>query len=229
VSVITVWHIPLAPPSPPTEAELATLSDAEHDRAAQFLFDRDRARWLVAHVAMRRILGAEVGVAPAAIRYRVGPKGKPALAWPGGTGVEFNLSDSADLALLAVSRGAPVGVDVEFVKPVRELAAIARSHFAAEERAALFALPEQAQLDAFHRIWTRKEAFIKAVGTGLSYGLRRFAVTVGPASPRVVHLDGDAERARRWSLHGVEIAGPYLGALAVERTDVVVASRVWRG
>lgn len=227
MSVITVWRIPLALPAPPTAAELATLSDAERERAARFRFDRDRARWLLSHVATRAILGAELGVAPAEIRYAFGPKGKPSLAWPARPRVEFNLSDSGDLALLAVSRGAPVGVDVEFIKPMPELAAIAASHFAAEERAELLALPETEQLAAFYRIWTRKEAYIKAVGSGLSHGLDRFAVTAGPASPRFVHLDGDTERAARWSLIDIPTFGPYLAALAVERDSPTVESRAW--
>lgn len=227
MSVITVWRIPLATPTAPTEAELATLSDAERERAARFRFDRDRSRWLVSHIATRAILGAELGVAPGEIRYALGPKGKPSLAWPDRSGVEFNLSDSGDLALLAISRSTPVGVDVEFIKPMPDLAAIAESHFAAEERAELLALPEAEQLDAFYRIWTRKEAYIKAVGSGLSHGLDRFAVSVGPASPRFVHLDGDTARAARWSLVNVPTFGPYLGALAVERDAPVVESRAW--
>lgn len=227
MSVITVWRIPLAPSAAPTAEELATLSDAERERAARFRFDRDRSRWLLAHIAARAIIGAELGVAPAEIRYAFGPTGKPSLAWPEHTGVEFNLSDSGDLALLAICRDAPVGVDVEFVKPMPDLAAIATSHFAAEERAELLALPEAEQLGAFYRIWTRKEAYIKAVGTGLSHGLDRFAVSVGPASPRFVHLDGDTARAARWSLCNVPTFGPYLGALAVERTSPTVESRAW--
>lgn len=227
MSVITVWRIPLAPVAAPTEAELATLSDAERERAARFRFDRDRSRWLVAHVQTRAILGAELGVVPSEIRYAFGPKGKPSLAWPERSGVEFNLSDSGDLALLAISRSAPVGVDVEFIKPMPDLAAIAASHFAAEERETLLALPDAEQLGAFYRIWTRKEAYIKAVGTGLSHGLDRFAVSVGPAAPRFVHLDGDTARAARWSLINVPTFGPYLGALAVEHESPTVESRAW--
>lgn len=225
--VITVWRIALDPAAPPGPADVALLSDAERERAARFRFDRDRNRWLHAHVALRRILGAELDVAPAALRFAHGPRGKPRLAWPTQPPLEFNLSDAADLALLALSRSGPVGVDVEHVERVADLEAIAASHFAPEERAALFALPEAERTDGFYRLWTRKEAYIKAIGIGLSFGLDRFAVTIEPAAPRFLRIDGSADEARAWTLLNVPTFGPYLGALAIRRPEATFESRAW--
>lgn len=227
--MITVWRIPLDPSVPPTDRGIATLSDDERARAARFRFDQDRNRWLAAHVAMRRILADELGVAPERIAYAHGPKGKPSLAAPEDTGLEFNLSDSADLALLAVSHDGPLGVDVEHVARIPDIRAIAASHFAPEERDRLFALSEDEQVDAFYRLWTRKEAYIKAIGTGLTFALDRFAVTLEPASPRLLHVDGDAARAHGWSLVDVSPGAGYVGALAAPRARVgeAVTQRAW--
>lgn len=227
--MITVWRIALAGDAPPDADALAVLAPSEHARAAQFAFDGDRHRWLHAHVAIRRILGAALGVAPAALRFTTGPKGKPALAWPEGSGLEFNFSDSADLALLALSRDAPVGVDVEHRHRVSNLEGIAASHFAAEEREALLALPAADRVETFFRIWTRKEAYIKAIGIGLTFGLDRFAVTIEAAAPRFLHIDGSAEEARAWTLANVPTAGPYVAALATRRPEVALESRTWNG
>lgn len=220
--MIRVWRIPLDPSAPPAEHGIATLTDDERARAARFRFDRDRNRWLGAHVALRRILGAELGVAAERIRYLRGPAGKPAVAWPADTGLEFNLSDSGDLALLALSRIGPVGVDVEHLERIPDFSTIAESHFADDERRALLALPSPDQLEGFYRIWTRKEAYIKAIGIGLGFALDRFAVTLAREAPRLLHIDGDADRARAWSLHDVSPSAHYVGALAVERADAEV-------
>lgn len=220
--MIRVWRIPLDPSAPPAEGGIATLTDDERERAARFRFDRDRNRWLGAHVAMRRILGDELGVATERIRYLRGPAGKPALAWPEGAGLEFNLSDSGDLALLALSRLGPVGVDVEHLERIPDFAAIAESHFADDERRALLALPAPDQLEGFYRIWTRKEAYIKAIGIGLGFALDRFSVTLERDAPRLIHIDGDVDRARQWSLHDLSPSAHYIGALAIERVDAEV-------
>lgn len=224
-AVITVWRIPLDASRPPAADELGILSEMERARAARFMRDTDRNRFFHSHVATRRILGEALGVAPAAIQFGAGKSGKPLLASPGDSGFEFNLSDSGDLALLALSRLGPVGVDVERVRPLTDMEAIAESHFAEEERAALLALPEGERLDGFYRLWTRKEAYIKALGTGLGHALDRFAVTIDPAHVRFVHLDGDEAAARSWALRPIPVPTGYLAALAVRHDEVAVDLR----
>lgn len=221
--MITVWRIALDPARAPSAADCALLSAAEMERASRFATDELRHRWLHGHVAMRRILAARLGVAPADLAYGAGASGKPFLAAPAGSGLEFNFSDSADLALLAVSDAGPVGVDVEALRRVPEFEAITARFFSTEERTALLALPEAERLGAFHRVWARKEAYIKAVGDGLAHGLQRFAVTHARGDARFVHLDGSREAARGWTLAEVEVPAGYEGAVAVPRPACPIA------
>lgn len=223
--MITVWRIPLDPGSAPAPGALAELAPGERERAARFRADPLRNRWLHAHVALRRILARELAVAPSTLLYESGAEGKPRLATPTGARLEFNLSDSADLALVAVSRAGPVGVDVEFMSPQPDLDGVAESHFAPEELEALRALPPGDRLDAFYRVWTRKEAFIKAVGSGLAYGLERFAVTVATRDARVTRVAEGAASA--WTLRSLSAPQGYAAALATPTRGMPVEERDW--
>ena len=212
--MVTVWRIPLDPSRPPAAEALAELSDAERKRASLFATDALRNRWLTAHVAMRRILARELGVRPETIVYGAGAAGKPFIASPAGSGVEYSFSDSGDLALLAVGRGAALGADVEACRSISDLEGVAERFFAPEERAALFALPEADRRAGFYRLWTRKEAYIKAIGTGLGHSLDRFVVTIEVDDVRFVSLDGDAEAAKRWDLRPIAVPSGYEAAVA---------------
>lgn len=225
--VVTVWRIALDPARSPDAEALAELSEAERARAALFVTDALRNRWLTAHVAMRRILARELGVRPDEIVYGAGTAGKPFIASPAGSGVEYSFSDSGDLALLAVGRGGALGVDVEAYRSISDLAGVAERFFAPEERAALFALPESERRTGFYRLWTRKEAYIKAIGTGLGHALDRFVVTIGVGDVRLVREDGDASAAERWSLHTVAVPPGYEGALIGPRSNDAPIVRDW--
>ncbi|MBL8998207.1 MAG: 4'-phosphopantetheinyl transferase superfamily protein [Gemmatimonadetes bacterium] len=227
--MITVWRIALDAARPPDEASRAILSEAERARAARFLRESDRNRWLHGHVALRRILGEALGVSPGTIAYETGPHGKPQLASPTASGVEFNFSDSGEFALAAVTSDGAIGVDIEACRPQPDLALIARSHFSAEEATALLSLPEGEQHAAFYRIWTRKEAYLKALGAGLSYGLGRFAMTHDATDVRLLHVDGDAAEAADWSVLRIAVPSGYDGALAARWPGASVQSKEWRG
>lgn len=210
---VAVWRVPLDPASAPEAGALAELSPGERARAELFATDELRNRWLGAHVALRRILAHALDVAPTAIVYGTAEVGKPYLVSPEGRALEFNFSDSGDVALVAVSRRGPVGVDVERCRPERDLLTLAESFFATEERAALRALPEAERPAAFYRIWARKEAFIKAVGLGLRFGLERFAVSSEAEAPRLLRVDTDPRAGERWQLRDIPVAEGYAGAL----------------
>jgi 4'-phosphopantetheinyl transferase len=227
IADVAVWRVPLDPASAPDAGALAELSPAERARAALFATDALRNRWLGAHVALRRILARALDVAPASIVYGKADAGKPFIASPAGRGLEFNFSDSGDLALVAVSRCGPIGVDVEFCRPDRDLVAMAESFFAAEEQAALRALPEEEQTAAFYRIWARKEAFIKAIGLGLQFGLGRFAVSSEAEAPRLLRVDADARADGAWRLEDVSAGAGYAGALAVPSHAGPITSVAW--
>jgi 4'-phosphopantetheinyl transferase len=208
--VVAVWRLDLAGGDAAALAD--SLSADERARAARFRFPRDRDRFVAARAGLRQILGACLGLEARAVRFAYGARGKPALA---GGELSFNLSHADDLALVAVAREAPVGVDVERLRAVAGRERIAARCFAPAERAALGALPEEARDLAFLLGWTRKEAVAKARGEGVA-ALTAIAVELDPTRPaRLVALDGDEAAAARWSLHPLEPAPGYLGAVAV--------------
>ena len=164
------------------DAVSAVLSVDERDRAARFRFEIHRARYIAGRGAMRTVLGGVLGMDPGQLEFRYGAHGKPELK-----DLHFNLSHSDRWAVLGVTRAAPVGVDVERINPDRSNPDIARRFFAAQEIRELSALSGGAYVDAFFQIWARKEAVLKAVGTGISGGLSSFAVPLG-ALPAAAHI-----------------------------------------
>jgi 4'-phosphopantetheinyl transferase len=128
----------------------------------------------------------------------------------------FNLAHSGDLALVAVAEYGELGIDVEGVRPKVSEEGIAERFFSAREVNAIRSLPPASQADAFFRCWTRKEAFIKAVGKGLSFGLGQFTVSVAANAPAaLLETAFDPSEARSWTLHHIDPAPGYIGALAV--------------
>jgi 4'-phosphopantetheinyl transferase len=222
----TIWRIPMASPALLTPERLAWLSDAERERAARFRFPEHALRWRVAHVALRDLLAQALGCLPAAVVFTTDGAGKPQLAHE--PGLQFNLSHSGDVALIAIGETTPLGVDVELIKPVPEMRGVAASHFADEEREALWAEADEAQrLDAFYRCWTRKEAYVKATGIGVGPALATFAVTLAPGESRLLRADGEADAARQWSITDLDLGLPYIGALAIRDPAVRITRRDW--
>ena len=176
----------------PAPARLETLSEAERARAGRFVFERDRRRFVAAHCALRQLLSARTGLAPEALRFADGPHGKPALA--GRAACAFNLSHSQDVALVAIADGGDIGVDVEVLRPFDDAAALAAQHFTVAERAALAACAGHVSDRAFLLGWTRKEACLKAIGTGLSIAAAAVDAGVSEAR-RLVAIDTPAGRA----------------------------------
>ncbi len=198
----------------------AFLSDDEGARAGRFVFERDRNRFTVGRGRLREILGRELSRAPAALRFTYSENGKPALAGAGD--VRFNLSHSEGVAALALARAFELGVDVEFVRPLKE--DVAERFFSRREIEQLAGLAADDQLPGFYRCWTRKEAIVKAIGEGLSRPLDSFDVSVaGDAPPVVERLDGEADARHAWRLaHFVPAAG-FIGAVACRTGGLPIA------
>lgn len=211
---IHLWAIPLDPPAGLRERLGRTLSSDEWERARRFRFDIHRNRYIAGRGTLRTLLGAYLDRDPAALRFTYGPRGKPELVEaPRESWLEFNLSHSEDLGLLGVVRGRPIGVDVELQKEMSDLEQIASRFFSAEENAALAGVPGPLKKEAFFNCWTRKEAYLKAVGEGLAAPLDSFVVTLVPGEPpRMLSLEGDRERASRWFYHHLLPAEGYIGA-----------------
>ena len=196
------------------------LSDDERARADRFRFDQHRRQYTVGRGALRTLLASYLGTRPELIRFSYGPRGKPfldpALA-AGVDGLQFNLSNSSEMALVGFVRGTEIGVDIEYLKPMPDCEQISERFFSASEREVLRKLPQAVKEEGFFNCWTRKEAYLKAVGEGLAAPLDSFDVTLAPGDPpRMLTLEGDAERASRWYLQCFRPADQYIGALAIE-------------
>ncbi len=215
---IHIWRASLNQPEPATQGLFNLLNQDEREKAARFHFQKDRNHFTVARGALRVILGRYLNRPPQELRFRYNAYGKPALeSEPGFNDLRFNISHSRGLALCAIACGCEVGVDVEWIRA--DLAGeemIARS-FSDQEAEAIRALPAELRTQAFFDCWTRKEAFIKAVGEGLSYPLDQFTVTVIPGQPAgLLSARGGAQEASRWSLAALNCGPGYAAALAVE-------------
>lgn len=195
-----------------------TLAPDERARAGRFYFQKDREHFIIARGVLRDILGRYLDVSPGRLRFGYNSYGKPALNGEhAGGALRFNLSHSHGLALYAVTSGREVGVDLERVRADLADESIAEHYFSPPEVAALRALPPHLRVEAFFNCWTRKEAYIKARGEGLSLPLDRFAVSATPGEPaRLLSVEGAPQEVSRWSLRELSCAPGYVGALAAE-------------
>ena len=200
------------------EAELCSaccadlLSLAERERAARFKFEKDRRLYTVAHAALRSLLAGYLNVAPGDLEFEIGPRGKPRLAPTfNKDSLEFNLSHSSEVALIAMNREREIGVDVEQVKKEFAFAEVAERYFTTREVSAIRALPEDLQRRAFYQCWTSKEAFLKAKGVGLSGELDEVEIVLaGEGRVQVKStLPG-------WYLSELNPCDGYVGAIALE-------------
>jgi 4'-phosphopantetheinyl transferase len=215
---VHVWRACLDQAASCVQALQQTLCADELRRAARFHFPRDRRRFTVARGVLRHILGRYLRRPPAALEFRYSAYGKPALAVGlEASGVRFNVSHSHEMALFAVTCGREVGVDIEYLSREIRAEEIAERFFSARERADLHSLPAEVKHRAFFNCWTRKEAYIKAHGEGLSLPLDGFDVTLAPGEPAaLLATRGDPREASRWALQALTPGPCYVAALAVE-------------
>jgi 4'-phosphopantetheinyl transferase len=226
---VHVWRADLEVRQPELLSLRETLSADEPARAEKFHSPVDRARYLAGRGILRTLLARYLGTRPGDLRFCRQAHGKPALApGSGGEDLRFNLSHSQSLALFAFALRREVGVDLEYVRPSQTDGRLAERFFSPQEVAALRALPESAQTEAFFHCWTRKEAYIKARGGGLSIGLASFAVSLAPGQlanlPITAH---DGPEAGTWSLRALAPGGGYVGAVAAEGADWSLALWQW--
>jgi 4'-phosphopantetheinyl transferase len=202
------------------QGEALSLSPDESARAARFVFDRDRARFSVAHSALRDILSRYTLQLPLAIQLRTGEKGKPYLAdYPA---TRFNLSHSGCWAMVAVASRREVGVDIECIRAERSTGGIADRFFAPAEVRELMETPEERRVSAFFNCWSRKEAYIKARGEGLHIPLDSFEVSLGEDA-----VLRRAEDRDRWSMCALLAPPGYAAALVVEGSGCRVRQLAW--
>lgn len=215
---VHVWRVPLDLQDAPVQRLQGTLSADELQRAERFYFQRDRRRFTVARGVLRGILSQYLGLEPQQLRFCYSTYGKPALVSTTSTmRPRFNVSHSHELALYAVTYNRDIGVDVEHRRTNFACEEIAERFFSPHERAVLRSLPAQVKYEAFFNCWTRKEAYIKARGEGLSLPLDQFDVSLAPGEPAALLATRWApHEAARWVLRELMPSPGYAAALAVE-------------
>lgn len=226
---IHVWHAELDQPEATLRRLDEVLSPDERTRARRFCLERVRTRFIAGRGLLRTILGRYVGRAPESLRFIYAERGKPALSPVERADLRFNVSHSDGLGLFAVARGREVGVDVEQVRPLPRSERIAERFFSLPETTALKQIPAERRLEAFFTCWTRKEAYIKALGDGLAHRLDQFAVSIDPGEPARLSAagDGDGQEIARWSLQAVPSRPGYVAALAGRGHGWRLATRPW--
>ncbi len=226
---VHAWRAWLDLPPEELACLAASLSKDERERARRFRLERHRQRFVAAHGALRAILALYLGCPAAAVRFDLGPRGKPLLLDPAGAvDLRFNMAHSEDLALCVVARNAEVGVDVEAIRPVTDADKIAARHFSPREQAVLRKLPAGERQEAFFLGWTRKEAYLKALGDGLARPLSGFSVALRPGEPaQLLDVEGQPQEAARWSIVTLHPAPGYVAAMTVEGKPRGIAQWTW--
>lgn len=211
-----MWRTELLQPDDVLDNFWSTLEADETDRANRFHFDKHRRAFVVGRGFLRDVLSRYLHAKPESLRFSYGAYGKPSLAGEyKNTRLRFNMSHSHNLALLAITEDNQIGVDVEYMRVDFATTDIAQRFFSRAEVATFNTLAEEERVAAFFRCWTRKEAFIKATGKGLSQSLDGFDVTVAPGVAAEL-LRVDQEDAARWFLTDIDAGREYAAALAVE-------------
>jgi 4'-phosphopantetheinyl transferase len=210
---------------PDHERARAVLSGEELARASSFVYDLHRSRYLAGRLALRELLGRYLDRAPSDVRFAYNSYGKPEL--PGET-PRFNIAHSDDLAVIGLTEHDRLGVDVERIRELRDVDGVARTVFSTRELDTFHELGDASKIQGFFNCWTRKEAFVKAVGEGLSHPLDVFDVTLRPGEePQLVELEGSPARAAGWSLFDVSPMDGWVGAVAVESAKAELRHAGW--
>ena len=218
---VHVWRIALDQPMSLLQIPRQTLAADELSRAKRYHFQRDRDHFIIGRGALRAILGRYLTTPPEQICFQYSQYGKPNLVTARNqTSINFNLSHSGNLALLACSQDREVGVDLEQLRPMPDAPNIAKRFFSKNENETFLKVPPDKRVEAFFNCWTRKEAYIKAIGEGLSHPLDTFDVSLKPGeAPKLLAVRDNPAEIERWRLLAFKPAPGYVGALISEGQD----------
>lgn len=210
---VHVWCANLEPAADQLAALQEKITAVEVERSNRFRYWREKRRYIAGRGILRVLLGSYLNLNPPDVEIAYSEYDKPFLPT---NRIQFNLSHSKGIALYAFCLAAGVGVDLEKIRPISDAEGIAARFFSTAEHARFQALPKEKRKDAFFACWTRKEAFIKALGEGLSYPLRDFDVCFSPGEKaRFFTIEGSTEEADGWSLFSLAPVTGYAAALAV--------------
>lgn len=225
---VDIWRVRLDEP-PSTGSAANTLSADEVVRASRFHFEKDRLHFTRCRSALRELLARYLAIPAAEIRFEYQTTGKPQLpAEQNPLALQFNVSHSASKALIAIGVERRLGVDIEMIRADVEITSLADRFFSPRERDGLQALPNHLRVPGFFACWTRKEAFLKATGAGLSFPLADFSVTTNPdRNPELEEIKGDTEAGKQWLLKDIAVVDGYRAALAVEGCQLRLKTHSW--
>lgn len=215
-SEIHLWVSAVLRPPTPLPDLYDSCSPSERALIDKMGFEGRRSEYLLSRGLLRLLLARYLGTDPSALEFGQLEHGKPVLSNPV-TDITFSISHSAGVVAHAFARGRRIGVDIEQLRPGVGVEDIARRHFTATEKSGVLALPEPARTEAFFNCWTRKEAFLKATGDGLSGSLTGVEVSFQPGDEaRIVSVDGNREAAANWSMLEIKPAHDYVGVVVAE-------------
>ena len=225
---VDVWLASTDPGELQIRAYKALLSPAELERLEKFRVEFKHREYIVSRGLLRRVMTKMTGLDVAGVDFDYGEHGKPSLPGRAESGsAAFNVSHSHGLALVALTLGGRLGVDLEKIRPKVEWRSLAEHYFSEAEIRALDGYSDEAGLKAFFTCWTRKEAFVKALGGGISYGLKEFDVSIDPDEARAaLTIRAEDEDASRWLIKNLPVPASHVAALALDRSACEL--RLWR-
>lgn len=199
---------------PPSEIDnfRKILSQDELQKADRYKFDSDRNNYITCRAILRNILSQYSDFSPDEIIFSYTDKGKPYL---NGNEIKFNLAHTNSYAAYAIIKEKEVGIDLEYVRRIPDALKIASRYFSSAEINELKEISETELDRAFLNCWTRKEAFIKATGDGLSYPLADFSISLNSDLPEILYIKGKLSEIKEWSLYNVKVESDYVSSLAV--------------
>lgn len=219
---LQVWHIPTVSDAATLKKLTALLSPIEQQRTQQTLMELPRQTYITSHAALRMILGRQLQQVPSSLDIVSDTDGKPGIK--NMKGLQFNLSHTRDYALLGVSEQCRVGIDIELIKPSRDIMAIAKRFFSESEYRWLTACDDEQRHALFYQLWCHKEAYLKALGVGLQGGLSTISLSQEDLNNTCTIQD---DRQQQWWVHRLEVAPDFRAAVAVDCPDVLPAVQHW--
>jgi 4'-phosphopantetheinyl transferase len=225
---VDVWRVRLDEPAK-AGSEVVVLSPDEIARASRFHFEKDRIHFTQCRSALRGLLADYLSIPAAEIRFEYLTSGKPQLAAEQNpSALQFNVSHSSNMALIAVGSEHRLGVDIEKIRGDVDTAALAERFFSVRERAGLQALPDHLRVPGFFACWTRKEAFLKATGEGLSFPLADFSVTTHPdLHPELEEIKGSTDEGKQWFLADLSVVDGFRATVVRERSAYRLETYAW--
>lgn len=218
---VQVWSLDLALAEATIHSLYELLNSEERQRADRFHFPHDRVHFIAARGQLRILLARHLNLTPTELQFSYSKYGKPSLVQA--PELHFNLSHANTKALLAVTYAGKVGVDIEYTQKEIDVDGIAQRFFANNEYQLLQTLNGTAKHKAFFTAWTRKEAFLKALGKGVAYGLEKVEVSILPEQPaKIIALHDPALELTEWCMFALQPASAYIAALVVKRKNLQI-------